>query len=467
MDGLGEVDQDPLERGIPKVKAGEGIVVLGAPIGYNAFVKEKLESRVEKVRNAVQLLPLLQDPHTEFVLLRSCLSLPKIMFILRALNTLDYQEPLMEFDSIIRGALSHLLGSPLTDIQWAQASLPVAMGGVGLRSAVDHAPVAHAVSLIAAQPLLDGLLGEDTQELQLPQPLLDMITAKTGELTSVESLSGVSQKEASLKVDLLNQSLLLQHFNEEGEAREIARMASLGLPRAGNWLSVVPSPALGLHLRTAEFIPVLKYRLGLPVYSAAGLCPACSLPSDRMGDHALGCRNSGDRITRHNILRDVIFEAAAAADLGPKKEERHLLPGSTARPGDVMIRRWANGKDAAIDVTVTSPLASSYVAGAAAKAGSTLEKACQRKLRETAEACRQEGLVFLPLAMETLGGLHAGAVSLVKQIAAALARKNGQEESVVTSQLFGRLSLNLMRGNALMLSSRFQADCPPHVDGIL
>ena len=389
------------------------------------------------------------------------------MFLLRAVNTLDYQEPLIEFDSIIRGALSHLLGSPLTDIQWAQASLPVAMGGVGLRSAVDHAQVAHAVSFLAAQPLLDGLLGEDTEETQLPQPLLDKITAKTGEITSVESLTGISQKEASLKVDLLNQSLLLQHFNEEGEVREIARMASLGLPRAGNWLSVVPSPALGLHLRTAEFIPVLKYRLGLPVYSTAGLCSACSSPSDCMGDHALGCRNSGDRIARHNMLRDVIFEAAAAADLGPTKEERHLLPGTTARPGDVMIRRWANGKDAAIDVTVTSPLASSYVVGAAAEAGSTLEKACQRKLRETAEACRQEGLVFLPIAMETLGGFHAGAVTQVKKIASALARKNGKEESVVTSQLFGRISLNLMRGNALMLSSRLQADCPPHVDGIM
>ena len=467
MDGLGDVDQDPLQRGIPKVKAGEGIVVLGAPVGYNAFVKEKLESRVEKVREVVQLLPLLQDPHTEFVLLRSCLSLPKIMFMLRAVNTLDYQEPLIEFDSIIRGALSHLLGSPLTDIQWAQASLPVAMGGVGLRSAVDHAQVAHAMSFLAAQPLLDGLLGEDTEETQLPQPLLDKITAKTGELTSVESLTGLSQKEASLKVNLLNKSLLLQHFDEEGEVREIARMASLGLPRAGNWLSVVPSPALGLHLRTAEFIPVLKYRLGLPVYSNAGLCSACSLPSDRMGDHALGCRNSGDRIARHNMLRDVIFETAAAADLGPTKEERHLLPGTTARPGDVMIRRWANGKDAAIDVTVTSPLASSYVVGAAAEAGSTLEKACQRKLRETAEACRREGLVFLPIAMETLGGFHAGAVTQVKKIASALARKNGKEESVVTSQLFGRISLNLMRGNALMLSSRLQADCPPHVDGIM
>ena len=41
-----------------------------------------------------------------------------------------------------------------------------------------------------------------------------------GEVASVESLSGDSQKEASLKVDLLNQSLLLHHINEEGEARE-------------------------------------------------------------------------------------------------------------------------------------------------------------------------------------------------------------------------------------------------------
>ena len=26
-----------------------------------------------------------------------------------------------------------------------------------------------------------------------------------------------------------------------------------------------------------------------------------------MGDHALGCRKSNDSITRHNIIRDVIF----------------------------------------------------------------------------------------------------------------------------------------------------------------
>ena len=59
-------------------------------------------------------------------------------------------------------------------------------------------------------------------------------------------------------------------------------------------------------------------------------------------------------------------------------------------------------------------------------------------------------------AFETLGGLHSGAVVQVRQLAASLARCKGLEEGRVTSQLFGRLSLTLMRGNALMLSTLCQ-----------
>ena len=145
-----------------------------------------------------------------------------------------------------------------------------------------------------------------------------------------------------------------------------------------------------------------------------------------------------------------------------------MLLGTIARPGDVTIRRWINGKDGAIDVTVTGPLSPSNVAGAAAQAGSSLTKACQRKVRETAEACHLEGIVFLPFALETLGGFHSGVIAQVKQVAVALSRCKGSEEGEVTSQLFGRLSLTLMRANAMMLSTRHQdADFPlPEVDGI-
>ena len=204
------------------------------------------------------------------------------------------------------------------------------------------------------------------------------------------------------------------------------------------------------------------------MYTSDGPCPVCSSPSDSLGDHSLGCAKTGDRIARHNMLRDVLFETAASADLGPVKEERHLLPGTIARPGDLVIRRWTDGKDGAIDVTVTSPLARSNVASAAAEAGASLVKACQRKVRDTADACRQEGLVFLPFSMETLGGFHSGAVAQVRLLASALARSKGSDEREASSQLFGRLSLNLMRGNALMLSSRHQdRDIPQaEIDGI-
>ena len=204
-------------------------------------------------------------------------------------------------------------------------------------------------------------------------------------------------------------------------------------PKRLSWLSVVPSPALGPHLRRAESIPFVKYRLGVPVYSSAGL-----------------------------------FETAASADLGPSREEKHLLPGTIARPGDVTIQRWVNGKDVAIDVTVTGPLCPSNVADAAREPRASLSKAYQRKTRETAGACRLQGLVVLPLAMETLGGLHSGAVGQVKQLAACLARCKGLEEGDVTDQLFGKLSLTLMRGNALMITSRCQgAEFPPtEIDGV-
>ena len=57
----------------------------------------------------------------------------------------------------------------------------------------------------------------------------------------------------------------------------------------------------------------------------------------------------------------------------------------------------------------------------------------------------------------------------VKKIWAAVARHQGSDERVATRQLFQRLSLTLMRGNAaLILGRRPDSDfVVPEVDGIL
>ena len=49
-----------------------------------------------------------------------------------------------------------------------------------------------------------------------------------------------------------------------------------------------------------------------------------------MGDHHVGCGGNGDRIHKHDSLRDVLFSAAQSAALAPRKEVPPLIPGTSS-----------------------------------------------------------------------------------------------------------------------------------------
>ena len=189
-----------------------------------------------------------------------------------------------------------------------QAQLPVSLGGIGLKGAEDHATAAFAASLLSSQELKEKLLNlpEDDCPTHLSAALLAQLSIKQGEEATKENLTGVPQRAISLKISLHNHQLLTEHTTSTGVQRDIARLASLTVPHSGDWLNVLPSPNLGLHLRTAEWIISVKYRLGLPVFSTAGACPACHSFSDKEGDHAISCGQEGERIARHNHLRDTL-----------------------------------------------------------------------------------------------------------------------------------------------------------------
>src|SRR5947199_1256529 len=85
---------------------------------------------------------------------------------------------------------------------------------------------------------------------------------------------------------------------------------------------------------------------------------------DLQGDHALCCKKSGDRITRHNRLRNLIFKLGL---LAPEMEKLGLLgvtDRSRRRPGDVSIKNWSLHRGLAIDVAVTCPLVVSHLKSA-------------------------------------------------------------------------------------------------------
>ena len=145
-------------------------------------------------------------------------------------------------------------------------------------------------------------------------------------------------------------------------------------------------------------------------------CPVYQAAADPYGDHQVGCGGNGDRIHRHDSLRDALFSAAQSAALAPRREVSSLIPGSSSRPADVYFPCWKQGQPAALDVSVISTLQQLTVNGASVNQGHALSVGEERKLAAHAAPCRSVGVTFIPLIVESLGGWSPRAVDVIKNI---------------------------------------------------
>ena len=89
---------------------------------------------------------------------------------------------------------------------------------------------------------------------------------------------------------------------------------------------------------------------------------------------------------------------------------------------------WPGGLDTAFDLTVVNSLQDATVTREAVEPGYALSFAHERKLRGAEEDCRRQGIAFVPLVVETLGGWHPIAEAQIKKLGSALALHTGQQE---------------------------------------
>ena len=332
---------------IPENK-DDGLVVLGAPVGSQAFSNDKIMGKVKEVESLLAKLGSLDDSQIEYCLLRSCFGIAKFGYILRTC------------DPSLHADLSTLLGASIStsDPRSVLASLPVSLGGLGLRSAALHAPAAFVASNLQCASLVEKLVPSPSIKLDISRAT-SLLTNATAFATTPLPGPFSGDRPQRLLSRRIDEARL--HVLERMEADERLRLILplIRLPGSGDFLNVIPSPSLKLHIHKTEFGMAVKYRLGLPVFPSESLCAFCGKQSDIFGDHAISaCHTSGGIIRRHDLLRDAVFDTAYAALLRPKKEERNLL-NDDSRPGDITICGWAQsrGKEkTAFDITVVSPL---------------------------------------------------------------------------------------------------------------
>ena len=130
------------------------------------------------------------------------------------------------------------------DSAWEQATLPVGLGGLGIRSAVDVAPSAYLSSAHSSAQLVEAILPESHRTI--PTPFVDEAKASWAaghESEAPEDVAACKQRAwDSIRTKSTSQRLLDNAADEEERARLLAVMTK----ESGAWLRALPVTALGL-----------------------------------------------------------------------------------------------------------------------------------------------------------------------------------------------------------------------------
>ena len=131
-----------------------GATALGSAFG----TREQINARAwESVRACDELRSAINGVDhapTELVLTRQCADVSKLLYHMRIHGDILDHDLLASFDGQLRASVATSLAGDLPDHSWWQATTGVAVGGLGLRTAVTVALPAFVASRILSRPLV-------------------------------------------------------------------------------------------------------------------------------------------------------------------------------------------------------------------------------------------------------------------------------------------------------------------------
>ena len=136
--------------------AADDSSLLGSPLCSGAGLNSVLESKCSELQIAISRLHLLNS-HYALCIIKNCVSVPKLMHILRTARCFD-NVLLLRFDNILRDGLISILNVSFTHSQWQRASLPVKDGGLGVRTAYSLASSAFLASAVGTLALQNRIV---------------------------------------------------------------------------------------------------------------------------------------------------------------------------------------------------------------------------------------------------------------------------------------------------------------------
>ena len=291
------------------------LIILGAPIGEVAFCSSFIASKRAAASTLLSSLVKLGscDPQIALILLRMCGGFTKLVHVARSTPPSLALDELHAFDEQVRCTFTECQAIDTTDSSWMQAQLSLSRGGLGLRSLAHHSNAAFIASISTAglASPSDNFLADAVNSYNRCVPPESAI--------DINSLTSSPCRQHTLSAALEN--IQFNSLFSQSSVADKARLLSVSSPHASAWLSVVPSPGLGLSLDPNEHQMAIKWWLGLNTSPGSPPCALCpEHPLDPLGHHAVTCKRGGDAISRHNKLRDVVLQTCHRACISAKAE---------------------------------------------------------------------------------------------------------------------------------------------------
>lgn len=417
--------------------------LLGAPI-FSEGVGDALQAKTKTLASlAVHFRNL--PAHVSLTLLRSCFSMPKLNYIIRATPTWKFPEEVLHFDETLKQILEEILNIYLSENQWCQASLPVRYGGLGVRRLRETGPLAFLASSYGVAELVALILPDNGDIIRVPYA-----EEALGVWSALCPCADPPERPKLQRGwdDVLSKWLLCQ-LREKSSGVVLAQLNAATRPESGAWLHALPSPHIGTLLDDDSLRVATALRLGCSVCEPH-IC-ICGASVDANGHHGLSCTRSAGRRPRHHALNELIRRALVSAEVPCVLEPPGLSRLDGRRPDGLTLIPWQRGRCLLWDATCVSTFAACYLPATQQSAGAGAEAAAQSK--HLKYACLESAYDFVPFAVETAGPWCSEAKKFVMDLGRRLREKGRDPRS--GSYLVQHISLAIQRGNAASIMGTF------------
>ena len=432
----------------------EGKIVLGNPIGGESYRKQVIKQSVEEMWKPFKGLMHI-DPRSALAIMRYCYN-ARPTFLTRVAEYRLYEEVMGRFDSERDKTIAAIAQTTLTMAASIKCSLPLNLGGLGLR---NHKGPAAELGCINSRAVTARYIAKYKQELQrgmlewsemargqARESIYDMERWQGGE--EVAALSHLREAEVSLLLhpDILSFTAehkkkwmrLWHHFWNNGRNHWAARLLSDAHAGNGTWLLWAGGIDGRFKFTTAEFIECLRLALcvdpfPLPQTTQCFCRPSHPIPYAKDPLHPMLCWfHNPHRQHRHNALRNELADLLRTSFTGGTIHAEHYVGERNERGrmaeyfADIYVQH--DTEIIIIDTSIVDPSSAKAmeVGGSDVEAGAAAERRAKEKWKEFREVmiktstrgsrergsqvpAHTTGIIYIPCIMETTGKLGAEA----------------------------------------------------------